>query len=349
MPSRGFQILVLLTLLTLLGCWFMINETGQDSGQTGDSNDYVFPDLRGMAEKISRIEIVRKSTQFELVRVADDWQNSGLEGFPAKQELVEGILASIAEIKYLEPKTKLEKHYPELGVENPGPDSEATRLVLKKGEEIVADLIVGQTKKGSGENSNAFYIRLANDERAWCVQGNLDVRRDMADWSDRFIADIKPGLIDSMSISQDDGEKIELLRKQPDDSRLTLMNVPGNAKVDRQYQIDYMAELFNNLSFDDVKKTVPKEFASARSVELLVHTRDQLMIMMEVQLSDIHNYAWASITAGWTDSSTAADKAIQTTLTINSKFSGFFLKLNRRFADRLRLRLHDIVKYDSTN
>ena len=345
MPTPGLIVLALVTVATVAASGIAVDARYSLAVLEAEGGEAVFPAFRGGAGGVAAIEVGRAEGGFALERRGDGWANTGLGGYPARPELIETVLSGIADLRYLEPKTARPALFPRLAVEDPGPGAGSTRLTLRDAHGgTLADIIVGKARPRSANAHRAgVYVRLPGRERAWLAEGTLDVRRDAPGWSDREIVDIDARSVRSMTLRHADGEVVDLHRASPGDRKLTLRNLPVGAAVAHQHQIDFMSGLAKGLSFVDARAGGPSDPAVAPGVEVTVESADHLRVTLRAGHPAEDGSVWAAVDAGLAADGEASDHAQAQALRIASQFDGWLLKLPRRIADRLEIRLHDIV------
>ena len=345
MPTSGLIVLALVTVATVAASGIAVDARYSHAVLEAEGGEAVFPEVRGGAGSVAAIEVGRAEAGFALERRGDGWANTGLGGYPARPELIETVLIGISGLRYLEPKTARTALYPRLAVEDPGPGAGSTRLTLRGGDGgTLADIIVGKARPRSANAPRAgVYIRLPGRERAWLAEGTLDVHRDAPGWSDREIVDIDARSVRSMTVRHVDGEVVDLHRASPGDRKLTLRNLPAGAAVAHQHQIDFMSELAKELSFLDARAGGPSDPAVAPGFEVTVESADRLRVTLRAGNPTEDGSVWAAVDAGLAADGGASDHARAQAARIASRFDGWLLRLPRRIADRLEIRLHDIV------
>ena len=345
MPTRGLVVLAVVTAASVTASWIAVDARYREADLEARGGAAVFPEFRGRTGSVVGIDVARAGDGFALERRGDGWTNAGLGGYPARAELIETVLAEIAGLGYLEPKTARTALWPKLSVEEPGPDAGSTRLTLRDGDGgVLADLIVGRAgPRTAGTDRAGVYIRLPGRERAWLAEGTLDVHRDAGAWSDRAIVDVDARSVRSLTVRHADGEVVDLHRAAPDDRKLTLRNLPAGAVVAHQHHIDFMAGLLKGLSFVDARAGPPSDPAVSPGFEVTVETADHLRVTLQAGNAAEDGSLWAAVEAGLSAGDKASDRARAEASRIASRFDGWLLKLPRRISDRLEIRLHDIV------
>ena len=345
MPTRGLVILALATVTTVAASCIAVDGRYRPTVLEARGGEAVFPAFRGRTGSVAAIEVARAGARFALERRGDGWVNTGLGGYPARAEPIDTVLAEIAGLGYLEPKTARTALHPKLAVEDPGPGARSTRLTLRDGDGgVLADLIVGKARpRTANADRTGVYIRLTGRKRAWLAEGMLDVHRDAAGWSDREIVDIDARSVRSLTVRHADGEVVDLHRAAPDDRKLTLRNLPAGRAVAHQHQIDFMAGLLKGLSFVDARAGGPSDPALAPGFEATVQTADHLRVTLRTGNPAEDGSLWAAVDAGLAVDAEASDHTRAEASRIASQFDGWLLKLPRRISERLNIRLHDII------
>ena len=347
MPTRGLLIFAVVTVVAVVACWIAINGRYREVALEKQEGGLVFPAFQRQVSAIAEIEVTRANGRFALTRREGGWANMGIGGYPAKEKRVEKVIAAVAGLKFIEPKTGRSKLYHKLDVEDVTADStNSTRLTIKDtAGAVLADIIVGKPKKNvAGLDRQGVYVRIPGDDRAWLAEGSLDVRYDAAEWSDRMVVDMDAGSLTALTARHADGEIVALHRNQPRDRKLTLKNLPVGARVEHQHQIDYMAGLLQGVRFKDAKRTSATDRETIPAFEATVLSEDLLAVTLRASEPAKDGSVWTRIHAQVTNGTQASDRARREAARIKSNFSGWSIKLPRTITDRLKIRLRDIIE-----
>ena len=352
MQTRGLLILAVVTVVAVVACWIAVDERYREVALEKQEGELVFPAFQRQVSSIAEIEVARASGRFSLLRRESGWANMGIGGYPARSTRVEKAISAIAGLKYVEPKTGRSKLHHKLDVEDvTATSTESTRLTIKDAAgAVLADIIVGKPKKNAtGLDHQGVYIRIPGDDRAWLVEGSLDVRYDAAEWSDRMVVDIDARSLTALTVRHANGEFVALHRDQPQDRKLTLTNLPAGAKTENQHQIDYMAGLLQGVRFSDARRSSSSDREVIPVFELTARSKDHLAVTLRTSEPAEDGSVWAWINAQVTNDAQASDDAKQEVARINSKFGGWSVKLPRTVTDRLKIRLNDIIETKTTS
>lgn len=352
MPSRGLLLLAFCTVLSVLACWFAIDQHQRYQRVTleNQAGGLLFPAFQNQVGTIARLEVIRASGQFTLLPSEGGWINRGMGGYPVKAGQVEKVIATVARLSYIEPKTQNSNRYAKLQVEDVSTDSQSTRLTFKDDSgAVLADLIVGKPKNSRvGFEEQGTYIRIVGDSRAWLVNGALDVRYDAADWSDRLLLDIDADALMALTVKHANGDAVELHRQKPNDLKMTLKNLPVDAKVEHQFQIDYMTGLLQKVRLNDARRMKTAALATMPAFEVIAHTKDHLAITLRADEPAEDGSVWASIDAQVLSEADVSEQTRKHASRINLRCRGWQFKLPRTVTDRLKIRLSDIVQIEES-
>lgn len=348
MPNRSLYILLFFVVL-ISGAtgWFIDARYQSSAAWQAPQRGLVFPALEHQLNNITDIEVVRASGKFILSKRDGVWLNSGVGGFPALTTKVEKAIVAIASLKYQEAKTRRKSLYTKLDVENINAAAKSTQLTFKESSgKIVADLIIGKNKKILDQRG--LYIRLANTEQAWLVESAInnelvDVRHDAIDWSNKRVVDIAPSALTALSFNQESGAILALYRAQPQAAKLTVKNLPVNAKIEHQFQIDYLSGLLNELTFLDAKPNILAQQNSLPAFTIEAKTAYGSAITLTVHQPLADGSAWTQVEAKLINPAQSSTRAQLEVTRISSSFNGWLIKLPRKFTDRLKIKLSDIL------
>lgn len=349
--QRGFIILAVITLVVSVATAVALNDRHRQAELANRSGGVVFPQLRQLVDGISSIEVGRASGSFTLHRGPGGWANAGVGGFPARQARIEKMIGELAGLSYVAAKTSRSALYSKLHVEDLQAGANSTQLTVKNSAgRVLANLIVGKAKLNvAGLDRQGVYIRIPGQSRAWLAEGTLDVRYDVADWSNPRVVDLPASAIAAMHITRHDGNPLVLLRNKDAHadprSPLTIVQLPSNATIENQYQIDYIAGLLADVSFVDAKPASEVDLVASPGVQAVVTTRNGLLIVLRSTTVDADGSAWALLYAGVVDDAQVSVDVRQQASSIQSKFANWAIKLPPKMISKLRIRLEDIVKF----
>ena len=344
--SNGLVILAGVTAVTVIAAAWSVSERYSTVALEQQEGGVVFAGLQEKVGDISTVEISRAAGNFVLRRQADGWANLGAGGYPARQARIEKMIGGLVGLSYFEPKTERSGLYPKIGVEDVSDGAKSTRLTVKdEVGAVVADIIVGNAKSGvAGLDRDGVYVRLPGEERSLLAEGSLDIRYDAVDWSERRVVHVRASKVGVLSVSHPDGEVVEIYRKGVDDADLTVKNLPQNAEVEHQYQIDFMSNLLDEVSFLDAKPADQVSFEKEGGYTATVMSTDGLVVMLRTAQPEEDESIWAQFDADVAKEFEATEDAVKEAERIKTELEGWAFRLPRSKTDRLKIRLDEIIK-----
>ena len=343
MPSRGLIVLAVVTVFCVVACWVIVGQRYSDVPSAAQEGGPVFPAFATQLADVEKIVVHRASGEFTLSQNGDMWANGGIGGFTADTGRIKKMLTGVASLRYLEAKTLRSALHKKLGVEDIAPDAKSTRLtLLGKNNTVLADLLVGKTKERSATNAQSVYIRLVGEKRVWLAEGSLDVHYDAIDWSNNHLIDLPAKDLSSVSIEHADGQIVSLYRDTA--RKMTLGNIAADTRIAHQYQIDFMAGLLEGVSFIDAKPLSTSDSRAASAFFVTVSSLDHFGIEIQTAAPEQDGSIWVTLKAWASSDPQASEEATQEAERINADFGGWSVKLPRKFTDRLKIRLSDIIE-----
>jgi len=356
MFSKGLMVLTVVTAAAVAGCYWTMTTQHWSSDTREYDRELVAPSLHRQISEIHSIELLRSGAEFRLLRTDTGWKNQGLGGFPANAEKIESVLAELATLRYLEPRTERPSLFYRLDLDENHQKSDATRLRARNlnGTTLV-DIVLGKSKGRTTPGGTQYtYVRTGNDQRVWLTEGDVDARFDAADWSARAIVDIEADAILSLRLRPTGSDPIELMRLTRADSSLELVSEIPVDHVAQKHQINYLAELFRDLHLIDARAVSESDVSTDFRIEASVETNNRLKVTMRAHEPEADGTVWAHVEASQitdardstSDASPPAEDIDETQRTvkyINDQFAGWYLLLPRTVGDRLNLQSNDMV------
>jgi len=215
---------------------------------TTQTNQALYPQLLDILKDVNEIQIKTKASAVSLLKNDEQWGVKEKANYPAAMDKIADVLNGVANLSTVEAKTDKAELYSKLEVEDVAiENSKSVQVTLKKGNDTVADLIVGKTRPSKGDSSrNEIYVRKATDKQSWVVLGNLTVARQMAEWLDKQVANVEENRIREVVVNH-----IRVFREKTDDKNYQLVDLPEKANIE-QPNVRNLARTLDHLNFDDV-------------------------------------------------------------------------------------------------
>ncbi|MEM7016529.1 MAG: DUF4340 domain-containing protein [Pseudomonadota bacterium] len=261
MNAKVLTIFAVITLLVVGAAIYLSGEDAAISEETG--NTLLFPELKNVASDISEIQIQTKDDVITLARDGDNWGIQEKQGYPAKTENISKLLTGMAYLETREAKTSNAELYSKLGVEDvSAADAQSVLVRLKKDEDAVAALLVGNNRPSRGGNSleQEVYVRKPDEEQSWLAAGSLSVDKAPMNWLEKEIVNVASARVRSVLIEHADGGKVDIFKDAESDSEYQLRDVPEDSKLKAAYELNSIAGTLGFLNLDDVAKAEGIDF-----------------------------------------------------------------------------------------
>ena len=146
MRARTFNILILLVIVSIGAAAYVVSRSVEDPRFTKIGQP-VFPGLIDQVNNISELNIISSKGNITVRRMDKSWRVVESRDHPANPKEVFKAIVGIAELQYFEPKTERKEKLARLRLDDPAmPGSRSKRVILKIGERIAADVVVGREK-----------------------------------------------------------------------------------------------------------------------------------------------------------------------------------------------------------
>jgi Domain of unknown function (DUF4340) len=296
----------------------------------------VFPALAGEFGEIGAVGLERKDLAATFRRHGDLWLVAEKGGYPADAGKVRQVVLTLAEMRLVEPKTRLPSLYDRLEVDDPGKGKSTLVSVRDQSGKTLAQLIVGKRRFDRLGTGNAgLYVRRPGDAQSWLASGSLDLAGDLAGWLDRQIVDIPDRRIAKVVLTQPDGTRLVLSRAKPD-APFAIEGAPADTKLKSENAPNEPAMALDGLNLDDVapaaKMPVPISGVATASYTMF----DGLKI--DLRLAEHGKTDWIAIAA--TGTGKAASEAKQ----IAERVSGWSYAIPSYKATMIKTKLADLIE-----
>ena len=294
---RGARTVLVLGIVTLVAVGAVLFvERGSDTPEPG--GDIVFPALLEQVNSVTRVRVTGSEGTFAVARDGDAWVVEEKERHPADPDRVHKLLVGAAGMKRLEPKTSDPERYPKLWLEDPtGEDARSVGLVLEDASgTVLADWVLGDRRPSKSDASRTeLYIRVADDPRAWLVEGSVPGGGKIIDWLDRVVARIDRERLRTAEIFHTDGPMVAVSKEVPADGDFVLRDIPEGRETDSQYRVNDIGRFLEDLRFEDVAPASSLDFAGSVDKRLEITTFDGLRVRVDSVMRD--GDAWVRLRA----------------------------------------------------
>jgi Domain of unknown function (DUF4340) len=258
-----------------------------------DAGGPVLPGFAESAAQADHVVLVHGDERITLVRQGDKWavEEKGL--YPVDSGKLRQLLLGLADLRYVEPKTRKPELYSRLQVENAGkPDSKST-LVTVSAEKpgVLAALILGQRRTDAlGGGVDGIYLRKPEDPQSWLARGTLELPTEITAWLDRKLIDISLDKIKEVVLTDPGGAKLDIARDKPED-KFALKDAPADTKLKPETPIDGPARALADLELADVHAATDTPFPTEGVSHAVYTTFDGLTLSIDLYEKDGKHWA----------------------------------------------------------
>ena len=210
------------------------------------------PMFQGIAPRLpqaARIEITGAGKASTLAREGDHWGLVERGMYPVQPAKLRALLAGLAELRLIEPRTADPALFGRLGVDEPAAvGSTATLLRVRAADgSLLAETLLGhRSQRSRGGLPETVYVRRPADTRSWLAEGRLPADSDPQAWMVREIASVAPERVARVSV-QRGADRLVFERQDPG---LVLLDPPAG-KPD-SFHIEETGRALDGLTLADV-------------------------------------------------------------------------------------------------
>jgi hypothetical protein len=336
MRSKGLLGLVLATAAALIVAIALAagNRPPSADPQSGAA---VLPDLAKRADDVARLTLVHGESTTTLRRQGGQWLVEEKSGYPADPTKVHQTLLGLAELRYVEAKTRKPELYPRLEVEDAGQKGAKSTLVTASDEKgiLLGEVIAGKRRVDQlGGGVDGIYLRQPGKAQSWLARGTLDLAGDTLGWLDRKVVDLPQEKVKEAVLIQPDGSKLDIARDQPDDP-LALKGAPAAAKLKSDGAASEAASALAGVELADVRPAADVTFPKDGVAHAEFTSFDGLTV--KVALVEQDGKSWARVEAKGTG------EAEKPAAELNARLSPWVYALADFKAKALKTKLADLV------
>ena len=294
---RGARTVLILAAATLIavGAVLLVE---RESSTVEQADELVFPALLERVNSVTRVRVTGREGPFTLARDGEAWVVEDKERYAADPDRMHKLLLGAAGMKRVEPKTSNPELYPKLWLEDPsGEDAKSVRFVLEDASgAALANWVLGDRRPSKADAGRTeLYIRVADDPRAWLVDGSVPGGPTVIDWLDRLVARIERERLRAVEVMHADGAVVAVNKSLPADDDFVLRDIPADRETDSQYRINDIGRFLEDLRFEDVARSSSLDFAGSADKRMEATTFDGLRIRLETVMRD--DDAWVQLRA----------------------------------------------------
>ena len=304
------------------------------AGHTQMVDEPMFPELVARANEVTRVTYRTPNEDAVIELVDGEWVFANRYNYPVRSGNVRSVVASIAALRRLEPKTDNPEMYSRLSVE--GVDAENARsreLVLEAGGDVLAAVIIGR----AGETMRfdplgGTYVREIDEPQSWLARGTVPLPPTPLDLMERQVVHVPGPDIREIQIWEG-GASVLHAEKLEDDMGVLRYHLIPPSDTDRAVDaaVKQLAAGVVSLRFDDVAPADGIEFPEdGRQVVFRTYDGMELQVRLADQGEADEAETWVTFVA--TADETAEDAERARTITDAAEGWAFLLASHKRAA-----------------
>jgi hypothetical protein len=295
MRNRALFVLIALTLLVVVGAG-AVALSARGPAAEARVGDRVLANFAPRIGDAATLVIHRGDATTTVAHHGNDWTVAEKGDYPADLAKVRQTILGLAELTFVEPKTRKPELYPRLEVEDKGKSALVEVKDASGGK--LGELIVGKRRPDRlGAGADGVYVRSPGDAQAWLAQGTLDLPNETKDWLDKKVAAIPASRVKSVAITPLQGPGY-VLRRDNAEAKFAVADAPENAKPKSDYAVSEPAAFLDNLELTDVRKADALPFPAEGVSKAEIQTFDGLTV--DVSVLERDNVQWVRLAASGT-------------------------------------------------
>jgi len=329
MQRRTFNLLLAGTTVSVAAAGFALT-TGDRYVTPAPVGQRALPDLAGKLNDLAWIRITRGAMTINFNLIAGHWAVVEKGNYPAAEERLRKLLAALAAVELVEPKTGRLDLLPRLDLDDPANGKSTLVALQDRAGAQVGQLIIGRRRPSSLGGDAGVYVRKPGTEQAWLARGSFDLFGDVLEWIDRQIIDLPAANIASIVLTAPDGAATVLTRAAPD----AAFAIEGSRTPPDAKSAAILSGALVALDLDDVKPPTEVPIATDGIATAAFTTFDGLIVGM--RLSPQSSGEWLALDV------TGFDKAEDEAKILNTKLSHWSFRIAPERAKLLCMTLADL-------
>ncbi len=342
MSPKAFTIVAMIAAATVIAAAVAVGRS-TPSEPLDRVGQPVFPGLIDRVNEVTTIIVESSGGTVTVQRGPQDWTVKESDGYPADARKIQKTVLALAELSFLEPKTRRPDRYATLEVNDPGvAKTSARRIRLLDGRgNPMAEAILGKSKPFlPGSSSGGIYLRLPDEKQSWLAKGEPEVGAEPKDWLRRTITDIAAERIRRVVLRHPDGDRIIVVRKKHENGDFVVENLPRGKVLRYDSDADGLAAILDDFDLDDVRKANRIDFVPGKTTVVDFLTSDGLVLRLDVVARNGGSWARLAVEAD----KDAAEKAVKEARELAARTDGWVYRIPEYLAARLKRRMADLVK-----
>ncbi len=252
MQNKGLIGLFAVTLAAVIVA-FLVARGGVAARTDPLVGTHVLPQVASGLDGVARVALVTGGVKTTLVRQGNDWTVEERGFYRADGDKMHKALLGLADLTYVEPKTRKPDLYPRLELDDADkPGAKSTLVTLSDAQgSLLGEIIAGKHSVDQlGGGNDGVYVRKPGDAQSWLARGSLDLSGGTADWLDKKLMDLPAAQVKSVALTQAGGGQLSFARQKPEDKFALAAPPPAGKKLKSDSALDEPAGALGALEFE---------------------------------------------------------------------------------------------------
>jgi hypothetical protein len=336
MTSKRLTALLLVTAIAVLAA-VLLSLRGGAGDVDPLTGQLVLPEARQHGAEIARLALVHGEAKTTLLKQNGRWVVAEKGNYPVDTTKLIQALQGLAELRYVEPKTRKPDFYARLEVEDVGSKDAKSTLVTASDDKgtPVGEIIAGKHRIDQlGGGTDGIYVRKPGEAQSWLARGTLELATDATGWLDHAIIDLPRDKVKEVVLTQPDGASLDIAHDKPEDA-LALKGAPADTKLKSDTVLVEPTTVLASLTLSDVRPAADMPLPADGVSRAVVTSFDGLTVTLA--LVDQDGKSWARLEASGTGE--AAKQADE----LNAKLRDWVYAIPDYKAKALRTKLADMT------
>ena len=257
MEPKQFNKLALTALVSLIAAG-LVHSAYNDFSDVSSAGQKLFPELAGSADNVGQIAIAQDDKTITLNKSEEGkgWAVAERNGFPADFSKVLKLVRGLAKAELVEAKTRDEKRYSQLELEDPKAKNAKSKLIQlndNSGSKI-GQLVLGKKRFGAFRADKAgTYVRKPSDAQTWLVNADVEAPVEIRDWVDPVFFRIDRNEIKSIVVREGKKTNFKLAPDEKKNGIFQISDAPTGRKVKADFRPDEVINGIRTLELIDVR------------------------------------------------------------------------------------------------
>jgi hypothetical protein len=349
MTPRFLSVLAVASFVAVAAAGYSVSQ--EHRFETVAVGSTVFPGFREKLNEVTELKIVHNARKMTLIRKDRKWSMLESDGYLAEFKSIQKVLIGLADLVYVEAKTKNPNLLKKLDLRDPAEKESRGRhvIVLGANKKPLVDVILGKTRYNMpGSTRDGIYFRFPGNDQSWLAIGQLEASKSPSDWLKPQILNVVGETVRQAVFTHPDGEVLTVKKSSLEDIEFDLVGIPSGKKLKYKTDPKNMGTVLEDLNLKDARKSHRFDFSDPKTIKATFKTFDGLsvnVLMIEsplpkaVEGEDDNTTFWAIF-----DATGEGAKARIKAKKIKEKTQGWAFQLPAYKASRLNKRLKDIIE-----